>query len=124
MNIHRRVSINILAITAVILYVLADTLINPFIFWTCLPLYISYYLVNRATRIESMKNLLAAYGFMSVSIIFSIFYHITWHIDWQQTRTGSSTSALIFVWLPIYSVALGLIGYALGHLSALLLKKT
>jgi hypothetical protein len=124
MNSHRRVTLNILGITAVILYILADTLINPFIFWTCLPLYISYYFVNKAARDESVKKLFAAYGFMAVSIIFSIFYHITWYIDWQETRTGSSTSALIFVWLPIYSVILGFMGYALGHLTGILLKKT
>ena len=123
MNIHRRVSLNILIITAVILYFLADFLLNPFIVWTSLPLYISYFFINAAIKHESKKKLFAAYGFMTVSIIFSIFYHITWYIDWQQTRTGGSTSALIFVWLPIYSVVLGLAGYVVGNMTGSIIEK-
>ncbi len=85
-----------------------------------MPLYISYLLINSAIKSNSTSRLLSAYGFMAFSIIFSIFYHITWYIDWQGTRTGSSTSALIFVWLPLYSLIPGFVGYMLGKFAGML----
>lgn len=116
MNKHKKFTFIILIISAVIFYYLAGIWLNPFIFWTALPLYISFVLINKATKTDSTKRLFSAYGFLIVSIGFSLFYHFTWYFDWQGTKTGSSTSALIFVWLPIYSVVLGFAGYFAGSL--------
>ena len=88
-----------------------------------MPLYISYLLINSAIKSNSTPGLLSAYGFMAFSIVFSIFYHITWYIDWQGTKTGSSTSALIFVWLPLYSLVPGFVGYVLGKWAGMLYER-
>ena len=122
-NRHRRLSLAILLLTAFALYVLADILLNPFILWTSLPLYLSYYFIDRAVSSGSIKRLYAAYGFMLAAIAFSVFYHITWYTDWQGTRTGSSTSALIFVWMPVYSVIIGFVGYFLASLPGALIER-
>ncbi len=123
MNKHKKASLFILITTAVVLYLLAGILLNPFILWTSLPLYISYLFINKAVKLHSISKLISAYGFMLFSVAFSVFYHITWYIDWQGTKTGSSTSALIFIWLPLYSVILGFIGYVLGKLAGRLYER-
>ncbi len=33
--------------------------------------------------------------------------HLAWRFDWGATATGSSTSGLIFLFVPVYSVAVG-----------------
>jgi hypothetical protein len=43
-----------------------------------------------------------------------MFAHAAWAFDWGRTATGSSTSGLIFIFLPIYAVVLG--GLAFGLL--------
>ncbi len=120
MKKHKITSIYILITAAVVFYFLAGILLNPLIIWTSLPLYISYILVNSAIKSNSIKKLFSAYGFMLFSIIFSIFYHVTWFIDWQGTKTSSSTSALIFIWLPLYSILIGLVGYVIGQIAGTL----
>ena len=115
MNKHKKISLSILIATAVALYFLAGISFNPLILWTSLPLYLSYLFVASASKSHSIQRLFSAYGFMLFGIAFSLFYHLTWYFDWQGTKTGSSTSALIFIWLPMYAVILGFVGYMLGH---------
>jgi len=105
----------ILVMLAIGLYVLAGKLINPFIIWTSLPLYISYMYYQQATRQGLDKKLYAAYGYLVVSLGLSYLYHMAWFFDWDSTKTGSSTSALIFIWFPIYAVILGYVGYLIGY---------
>jgi len=33
--------------------------------------------------------------------------HLAWYFDWGRTATGSSTSALLFVFIPIWAFAAG-----------------
>ena len=107
-----------LVTSAAAFYFLADIPLNPLIVWTALPLYVSYYLINRAIDSDLPGSLLSAYGFMLFSIVFSLFYHLTWYLDWQGTRTGSSTSGLIFLFLPVYAIVIGFVGYLVGKLIA------
>lgn len=114
MNKHKRIIIVASIITILIFYVLSGIALNPLILWTSLPLYISYFLIAHAIKPPSFKKLYASYGFIIVSITLGIIYHLTWFLDWQGTKTSSSTSALIFVIFPVYSVILGFVGYAFG----------
>jgi hypothetical protein len=45
--------------------------------------------------------------------------HLEWHFDWGGAQTGSSTSALAFLFIPFWAVGLGAIGFA-----AILLGRT
>lgn len=115
-NNIKRTSAIFLIVMAVVFYFLEGILFNPLILWTTLPLYMSYAIINSAVKTNSAKKLFAGYGFIFVSVGFSLFYHVAWYFDWQGTKTSSSTSALIFIWLPIYAVIVGLIGYVVGIL--------
>lgn len=113
----RKIILIILGFSAIAFYILADILINPLILWTALPLYIGYYQLNAAIKQLSVIKLYACYGFLAVSISVSLFYHATWYVDWQGTRSGDSTSALIFIFFPVYAVILGYAGYSIGYLA-------
>lgn len=97
-----------------IFYALEGAWFNPLIFWVCLPLYIGYFIINGFWKKGSVTQLRKAYGFLIPSIAFSYFYHFAWFFDWGQIKTGDSTSALIFIWFPVYAVVLGFIGYLIG----------
>lgn len=100
-----------------IFYFLEGTLLNPLVLWVCLPLYIGYFIINGFWKKGLVTQLRKAYGFLIPSISFSYFYHIAWYFDLWQIKTGGSTSALIFIWFPIYAVILGFFGYLIGVLA-------
>jgi hypothetical protein len=112
----KRVRLTLLAM-ALGLYVLEAVLINPMIVWTAMPLIIGYLIINKAWNRKSQKKLRQGYAFLALSIGFSFLYHLMWFFDVDHTKTGGSTSALIFVWFPIYAVILGFIGYLFGALA-------
>jgi hypothetical protein len=42
--------------------------------------------------------------------------HAAWLFDWGGTATGSSTSGLIFLFLPLYALVMGAAFYGLFRL--------
>ncbi len=113
---HSKTEVYFFIACAIIFYALAGIAFNPLILWTALPLYLGYAFIKSATVSGSIVKCYSSYGFIIASVGFSLFYHLTWFFDWQGTKTGSSTSALIFIWLPIYAVVLGFIGQFIGKL--------
>ena len=105
-----------LFIVASTFYVLEGALVNPFILWTALPLYVGYSVIRKAWETGSVRKLRQGYGFLVVSVGFSYLYHLAWFFDWGAMKTGSSTSAIIFVWFPVYALVFGYIGYFVGLL--------
>lgn len=47
-----------------------------------------------------------------------VLFHIAWMLELGRSRTGSSTSGLIFVFLPIYALILGGLAFGFGYLFA------
>ena len=113
---HSKTELYFFIACAIMFYVLAGIAFNPFILWIALPLYLGYAFIKSVTVSDSIVKRYSSYGFIIASVGFSLFYHLTWFFDWQGTKTGSSTSALIFIWLPIYAVILGFIGQFIGNL--------
>lgn len=97
-----------------ILLFLRKTPLDLLIVWVPLPIYIGYGIVFKAWRTGSKKKLWEGYGFLIVSLGFTYFYHFSWFFDWGGSRTGGSTSALMFLWGPIWATLLGYIGYFIG----------
>lgn len=95
-------------------YVLEGILINPFIVWTVLPLYVALGLYSRSEKSNEISKLPAILGFLIFSLLPSYAYHIAWFFDIDGTQSSSSTSALIFVFFPIYCVLMGYVGYFAG----------
>ena len=44
--------------------------------------------------------------------------HGAWVFDWGGTRTGSSTAGLVFLFSPLYSILLGVCGWAVVKVGA------
>ena len=43
---------------------------------------------------------------------------MAWFFNWNDIKTGSSTAGLIFIFIPIYSLISGGIGYLIGRVIA------
>lgn len=96
----------ILVALTVFLVVAEGVGINPLTFWNLLPLAIAFIIYLFSKR--RGKSLFGAYGFLLGSMLLSGFIHLAWMTDWNGTMSGLSTSALIFLFLPIDSVVAGL----------------
>ena len=107
----------LLLITSV-LYLLAGVLFNPLIIWVAGSLFFAYPIFSMGKKYKNQSLCYAAYGYILGWSGFSLFYHLAWFFDWGKTQTGSSTSALIFIWFPIYSIVIGVLfgvaGYIVG----------
>ncbi len=118
---HKRLVLVMLLLAAGAFFWLAggDLAALILLLWTALPLYASWFLQGKALEKGPpvLTNLLPLWLFMLFSITFSLFYHWTWWADWQGTRTGSSTSALIFVVFPAWSLVIGGAGYLCGRVA-------
>ena len=79
-----------------------------FIAWNIAPCVLAYMIISR----PSAKH--PAIGFVIGVLGLTILIHFYWMFDISGTKTGPSTSALIFIFIPIYSILLGLIAAAVG----------
>jgi hypothetical protein len=86
--------------------------LNPFWVWNAIPVALGYALLRRARR--RAFRVAPEIAFIVLSCGLLLFAHAAWAFDWGRTATGSSTSALIFIFLPIYAIVLG--GLAFGLL--------
>ena len=46
-------------------------------------------------------------AFAVFALLFVVFFHLSWLFDWGGTATGSSTSALVFIFIPFWAFILG-----------------
>lgn len=86
--------------------------LNPFWVWNAIPVALGYALLLRAQRRAFRPAPEIAFIVLSCGLL--LVGHVAWAFDWGRTATGSSTSALIFIFLPIYALLLG--GLAFGVL--------
>lgn len=113
----RRIWAIFFILLAVLIYYLEGIAFNPFAVWNASPLLISYYLVNKGLSINSKPVMIGFVVYTVFSLGILLFGHFAWYFDWQGTQTGSSSSGLIFIFLPVYAVILGGTGYLFGWLA-------
>ena len=97
-------------------FTLQNVTFNFLLLWSWLPLALGFLVWSYALNRQSRQKIYGAYGFLLSSIAFSYFYHFAWYFDWDGTRSGGSTTSLIFVFAPIYAVILGVVGYLVGYI--------
>lgn len=83
-----------------------------FAIWNVLPLIIGYLLLRRARRKKFTPMPEILYNVCSTGVIAA--GHLAWITDFQNTATGSSTSALLFVLLPVWAILLGGLAFLTG----------
>lgn len=77
------------------------------VLWNCIPLFISYLLIfylskeRFLTKVKDVKTPILIFAIINIG--FTTFIHLAWIFDWNNTASGSSTSALIFIFIPIFS---------------------
>lgn len=87
--------------------------LNPFWAWNALPILLGYILLRRAAKVSSKP--IPELAYVIASSIFVVLFHIAWMLDLGNIQTGSSTSGLVFIFLPIYAVILGGGAFGLGY---------
>jgi hypothetical protein len=97
---------------AVVLYVEIRTASSgdalPFLLWNCAPMVSAIGLVF-ASRAAHLGLRCAAYGFALGEAAPVVYWHIMWAFDIEKVATGSSTSALLFLFLPAMAITWGAI---------------
>lgn len=104
-------------LVAILIYYLEGILVNPYALWNASPLLISYYLISKGLQVNSKPVIIGFAAYTILSLCMLLFGHLAWYFDWQETKTGSSTSGLIFIFLPVYAVILGSTGFLFGWLA-------
>ncbi len=92
----------------------AEGLVSPIWIWNVAPVAIGYFLLRAARRKwvhakPEMAFVIASSGLLLAG-------HAEWKFDWNGTATGSSTSALGLLFLPIYAGILGAIAFGVTRL--------
>jgi len=103
----------VLIVLAIFIYVTEEVSFDLFTIWNMLPLIISLILYKYGQKQEI--KIYGAYGFLIGGMILSGYFHMAWFFNWDGIKTGSSTSGLIFIFIPIYSLIPGGIGYFVGR---------
>ena len=83
--------------------------IHIFMVWNCIPLILAALFVRFAVReVTSPRRPLkhASVVFVMLTAGMTWIGHEVWLNDWNQTASGSSTSALMFLFLPIWTILL------------------
>ena len=83
---------------------------DGFTYWNCLPVVLALVVL-----VVSRQGV-AARTFAAVSVGFSILVHLAWAGDWGGTATGSSTSGLIFIFIPFWSIIFGVVASLIAWL--------
>ena len=102
--------------------------INVFTLWNCIPLLLAAItLIPAATRSphahRRLRDLWVRIGLAGAILGSMLCVYFTWKFDWWDARTGSSTSALIFIFAPLWTLFAGLIGLGAGWFAQRLIPK-
>lgn len=74
--------------------------------WNALPMIVGLcmLLIGHRTRTATP---LGRTAFAVVATLFVVWFHLAWLFDWGGAKTGSSTSALAFIFIPFWAFVLG-----------------
>ncbi len=98
--------------------------INGFTLWNCVPLLLAALVLVQGVKAQMhhpnrrFRALWSVIGFASGILGTALFVLVAWRLNWWEVRTSSSTSGLIFVFLPFLELGLGLVGFGVGALVA------
>lgn len=81
-----------------------------FFIWNALPIAVGLGMLLAARR-ASRAAVAGCAAFAVSATLLVVAFHLAWFFDWGRTATGSSTSALAFIFVPLWAYVLsGIIG--------------
>lgn len=86
-------------VLAIALIVYTEDSFSGFTVWNALPVAMGLGAVL-ATRRSRPAVLVGCTAFAATATLLVVLFHLAWFFDWDGTATGSSTSALAFVFVP------------------------
>jgi hypothetical protein len=106
-------------------------LVAPFLLAIALAVYvqggdsIGFALWNALPMLAGLGMLLAGHrsrrampwgrvAFAVVATLFMVWFHLSWLFDWGGARTSSSTSALAFIFMPLWALVFGAVAGVLA----------
>ncbi len=108
-------------LAAAALFVIAVQGPRPTVLWNLAPLILTLVLALLALGINAgrwwqpdSRWPLAAAGFAVPAVGLTLYLHALWHYDINATRSSALATNSLFVYLPIYALLAGAIGFALG----------
>jgi len=84
-----------------------------FAVWNCVPVAAALGALNAGLRSRGP----AAAGMITFSVVAALFpalFHLAWMFDWGGTATGSSTSALAFIFVPLWAIGFAAVAAAIA----------
>ncbi len=120
-----RIVINVSFALIALFVAFVEGFVNPFIIWNLVPVIFGYVLLrialNRTEEGAGRTTPAACYNVIAVGFV--LFCHAAWLIDLGGLASGSSTSALIFIYIPVIALIGGAAAYVLGLLAWSIYRK-
>ena len=88
--------------------------LNPFAYWNNAPILFAYFVLQETGKGEFEIPLAGTLTFSVFTVGLVVLAHMAWFFNWGSMTTGSSTSGLIFIFIPIYALIAGVVGLILG----------
>ena len=109
-------SVPFLLVVALVVY--AEDSFSGFTIWNALPVAIGFGLLVTGLRSRGATAIGCIAFAVSVTVLVALF-HLAWLFAWGSTATGSSTSALAFIFVPFWVIVfagiIGLVAWGVGR---------
>lgn len=111
----------ILALLSILTFAAMDFDLNIFVFWNILPVIVAAGIFNN--RVKKPFTTDSCFHTVLAILITHCFFHVVMYFDIGKSATGSSTSALAFIFIPFVALAVGAAVFVLSKLFTVLLFK-
>ena len=109
-------SVPFLLVVALVVY--AEGSFSAFTIWNALPVAIGYGVLWIGLRSRGATAAGCIAFAVTVTVLIALF-HLAWLFDWGSIATSSSTSALAFLFVPIWAIVfatiIGLVAWGVGR---------
>lgn len=111
----------ILTLLSILTFAAMDFDLDIFVFWNILPIIFAAAIFNK--RVENRLTIDSSFHAVLAILIIHCFFHVVMYFDIGKSATGSSTSALAFIFIPIWTIAIGIVVFILSKLLTRTLSK-
>lgn len=107
-------------LVAIVLVAYTEGQFSGFMIWNALPIAVGLGMLLAARR-ASRAVVAGCVAFAVSATLLVVAFHLAWFFDWGRTATGSSTSALAFIFVPLWAYVLsgiiGLLAWIIGRVA-------